>query len=942
MIRDIYLAIRSFVLFVLVLLLGIGFLLFHPSVVPTIAHYALKDTKISYSKVEGTLYSGFHLYDVAYTTLFKAKEVQIDFDLWHLWRHGLYVDALHLRHAVIDLNALPPQQQDNNSTTFTLPSIALKEMVLEQVTLRSGSESIGIDATLKESRYEQDVLNVQQLDAAIATRYADMMLKGSINDTVFSGKSSTTLSKRYFKAYLKAFEHAPLHYNLNIAHASATELRAGVVIEHLKVKEGNVSIDNAQIDLAYRYANRYLDLNGSYLLSRDDTAISVTQQLHVPFDSNITSDIALNIEHTPYLLPQKHYSARVAFSPKGQLRSEVYSDSKALYATVASDDMQRFIVHAQATELSSDFIPSLPQLLQHRDLNASIDATISIGTIIKASGSMALGDRTTTLENTFEYDGEQLLAQGVVSVHHHAAAWNGISTHNIFPINFVAHYNHAGEGMLALRSHEVYVTLFKRAQHLNGWGSYKSSRFDITGVHQAARTVLHVNNHITSLYELINSITPLHYKKFEYYDAELHAHTTVTIDEEVSVESDLKIPWYVAQRDSQTINFGHNSTMKIRLFNRYITLDEYNVSILDHRLYSTRDSKFFLDNANNLHVNGLWIYDSLKLTGLYEPQSSRITMRLYGTDFHYSGPEGDVRAAVDIDIVSDEAGNMSVEGDVKVLKGEVTYYPSKSYLMHDDDIIIIQDVREPKTSALFVNVHIISDKPLRYNAHDIDVNIVPDITLWKEPNKALILLGMAEITGGKALLNDKRYEINPSKLYFGGDTPINPYLDLNILREIDYKKIHIYVTNTMEDPVVLFSSTPSMSQNDIMSYLIFGTPANSAFEGGEELSGASAANLILGMGLKKMIGDTTGIHVDTLNILSSESGALGFEVGTQVSDRLRILLKNDSKFSAIMQYKLNRWLRLDVDVKETGQGINLIYVKDLKDPFRSDKFSEHP
>jgi autotransporter translocation and assembly factor TamB len=138
----------------------------------------------------------------------------------------------------------------------------------------------------------------------------------------------------------------------------------------------------------------------------------------------------------------------------------------------------------------------------------------------------------------------------------------------------------------------------------------------------------------------------------------------------------------------------------------------------------------------------------------------------------------------------------------------------------------------------------------------------------------------------------------------------------------------------MEDPVILFSSTPSLSQNDIMSYLIFGTPSSSAFEGGEELSGASAANLVLGIGLKKMISDTTGIKVDTLNILNSQNGGLGFEVGTQVSDRLRILLKNDVEFSAILQYKLNRWLRLDVDVKETGQGVRVIYVKDMRDPFK--------
>ncbi len=922
-------------------MLTIVVLLFHPLVLPAIAHYALHDSDIRYSKLSGTLYSGFRIDDVSYKHLFKAQEAELNFDLWHLWRHGLNVDVLRLRNAVIDLNALP-QQNEHNANTLTLPSISLKHLVLQNITLISGSETIGIEGSFKNSRYDNGIVDTEHIDATIATRYATAILQGSMEHNVFSGTSSTRLDKSYFQPYLEAFQTIPLHYNLNILYASSTRLQATATIPHLQYGEGNISIYNAAVNVDYNYSNPYIDVNGSYLLRHKETAISVAQQLRIDFDGNLTSTMAIHVDQTPYTLPERDYNATIALTSEGSLYAELHSDTQALHTTVSSSDMQTFALHAQATEVSGDFIDSLPPLLQHRDINASIDANISINTTVTAHGTVTLGDHTGMLQSTFEYDGAQLLAQGRIDADHHAAEWNGISTHNIFPISFVAHYNRADEGMLALRSHEVYVTLFKRAERLNGWGSYKSSRFDIEGVHHTTRTVLHVNNHIASLYELINSIRPLHYNKFEYYDAELDARTTVTIDDDISVESELKIPWYVAQQDSQTINFGHNSTMKVRLFNRYITLDEYNVSLLGHRVYANRDSKFFLDAAHNLHVNSLWIYDTLQLTGLYESQSGQMDMRLYGKAFHYKGPEGDLRAAVDIALLSDGAGNLSVEGSVNVLEGEVTYYPSKSYLMRDDDIIIIQDVREPQSSDLFINVHITAEHPLRYNAHDIHATIVPDITLWKEPNGALVILGMATIESGEARLSDKRYEISQSKVYFGGDIPINPYLDLNILREIDYKKIHIYVTNTMEDPVVLFSATPSMSQNDIMSYLIFGTPANSAFEGGEELSGASAANLILGMGLKKMIGDTTGIHVDTLNILSSESGALGFEVGTQVSEKLRILLKNDAKFSAVIQYKLNRWLRIDVDVKETGQGINLIYVKDLRDPFRQHSITEKP
>lgn len=920
----------SVILVVLVLLL----LLFHPLVVPFIAHYVLQDTEIRYTRLEGTLYNGFYAQNVAYKELFKAKEVRIDFDLLRMWRHGFNIDAVYVHKGTLDLNTLPKLKHDNGDV-FTVPEIHIKSIILEQVTLVSGNERIGIDAQFDESRYSDAALNIRQADANITSRYASLKLHGSVERNVFNGNSVGTIHPKYFTSYAELFHTIPLRYRIEISHASADLLQASVPIEHLQLKDGNVSIDDAHIAMVYRYSDNRVDLNMSYLLRHFDTVASVTQQLDIAFNGDVQSHIDIEILQTPYRLPEMQYDAKMTLQQGDSLVAQLNSRSKAFQATLESEDMQHFQLHATLTQFSSNVIPSLPALLQNRDLNVSLDTNITVGTTMTAVGKMHLGDKTTTFSGNFEYDGEQLLAQGIVDVHHQATQWNGIRTKDLFPINVVAHYNHAQEGMVALRSNEIYITLFKRSEYLNGWGSYKTSRFDIRGIEEAHRMKLHVNNHIPSLYEFVDSITPLHYKKFEYYDAELYAETTITIDDDVSVTSALKIPWYVAQSDSQTINFGHNSSMTLRLFNRYMTVDEYNVSILDHRIYAKRDSKFFLDANNTIHLNGLWIYDSLKLSGIYKRDTDDIDMRLQGDQFHYNGPEGDVRAAVDIAIVSDAAQRINVEGGVDILEGTVTYYPSKHYLMRDDDIIIIQDVRDPKASNLFVNVQVTAKKPLHYKAHEINLRVLPDITLWKEPNTPLVLLGMATINKGTIMLTDKRYDIYPSKLYFGGETPINPYLDLNILREIDYKKIHIYVTNTLEDPVVLFSSTPSLSQNDIMSYLIFGTPANTAFEGGDELSGASAANLILGMGLKKMIGDTTGIHVDTLNIISSQSGALGFEVGTQVSDKLRILLKNDAKFSAILQYKLNRWLRLDVDVKETGQGINLIYVKDLHDPLQS-------
>jgi hypothetical protein len=58
---------------------------------------------------------------------------------------------------------------------------------------------------------------------------------------------------------------------------------------------------------------------------------------------------------------------------------------------------------------------------------------------------------------------------------------------------------------------------------------------------------------------------------------------------------------------------------------------------------------------------------------------------------------------------------------------------------------------------------------------------------------------------------------------------------------------------------------------------------------------------------------------------------MGFEVGARLNKDLRVLYKNDTISSVLVQYTVNRWLRLDADIHELGQGINAIYIKDFSD-----------
>lgn len=252
----------------------------------------------------------------------------------------------------------------------------------------------------------------------------------------------------------------------------------------------------------------------------------------------------------------------------------------------------------------------------------------------------------------------------------------------------------------------------------------------------------------------------------------------------------------------------------------------------------------------------------------------------------------------------------------------------------DDDIIIVQDVRPPSDVKFSMNLHVIARQPIRFKTKELDLGMIPDITLWKEPTEPMQILGMMTIPSGSAISAGKKFDIKHSEIYFGGDVPLNPYLDITIGHEVDYKKLSIYVTHTLDSPIFLFSSDPVMSQNDIMSYLLFGGPSNNTGASGDKSSStvrADATNFMLGAGLKGLINGATKLQIDTMNILTTQQGGMGFEVGARLNKDLRVLYKNDTVSSVLVQYSVNRWLRLDADIHELGQGINAIYIKDFRD-----------
>lgn len=195
----------------------------------------------------------------------------------------------------------------------------------------------------------------------------------------------------------------------------------------------------------------------------------------------------------------------------------------------------------------------------------------------------------------------------------------------------------------------------------------------------------------------------------------------------------------------------------------------------------------------------------------------------------------------------------------------------------------------------------------------------------------MTILGLATINQGEVTALDRLFTFDKSEVYFYEDNS-NPMLNLNIKHQtLDYKDINIYITGKLASPVIIFSSKQSLSQDDIMSYVLFGEPSSNTSSSSTQTGNKKVylGALLLGTQLKQILNNSNTLKIDTLNILTTEEGSLGYEIGSRINKDLRIIYKNNVVSSVIVQYNINRSVRVDVDVNQESQGVSVIYTKDF-------------
>ena len=358
-----------------------------------------------------------------------------------------------------------------------------------------------------------------------------------------------------------------------------------------------------------------------------------------------------------------------------------------------------------------------------------------------------------------------------------------------------------------------------------------------------------------------------------------------------------------------------NKKIKIRRYAFKIDDNEY-----ESRFYSNRESYLTL-KSDKIEIERLWVNDKILINGSYNFFTSVGNLFLNTESFEFKNRDFDfiVDFRLNLQVSKD---NISLLGDIDMFGNSITYEVIGSDIVEDADIVIVKDNSNKKESIsnnLTLDLKIISKKPLKYISRDTNIEFFNDLRVIKKPDANIIVSGMSTITKGYYEVEDKKFILDKSHIYFAGD-PKKPLLDIKAEYKKDEYIISIFISGSTEEPIVNFSSEPYLTQQEILSLILFDGTGSS--NGG----GAEAYTLLGGTFAKGLI-KSLGIDVDHLRLGTDTNDNFSFEIGRKISKDVTVMYQHeDGKDGVKVRVEHNKNFETDIIIQPpNSSSIEFLY-----------------
>jgi translocation and assembly module TamB len=243
-------------------------------------------------------------------------------------------------------------------------------------------------------------------------------------------------------------------------------------------------------------------------------------------------------------------------------------------------------------------------------------------------------------------------------------------------------------------------------------------------------------------------------------------------------------------------------------------------------------------------------------------------------------------------------------------------------------VTVVGGEEEPASQAdpkLYSKLRISFGDRVSFDGMGLRGNLTGNLLVTDEPGRPVTGSGRLGVVDGTYKAYGQDLTIERGYALFA-DSPVdNPGLDVRAVREVEDVTVGIRVTGTLKKPQLGLFSTPAMSDNEVLTYLLTGRAPG---ESSGQSVGLSAALQAAGAGnLASEIGRQFGLEelrVETDGALDEASVV----AGTYLSPRLYVQYVNElatRETKLRLRYDLTKSLQIQTETGQT-QGVDLFYT----------------
>lgn len=350
--------------------------------------------------------------------------------------------------------------------------------------------------------------------------------------------------------------------------------------------------------------------------------------------------------------------------------------------------------------------------------------------------------------------------------------------------------------------------------------------------------------------------------------------------------------------------------MQAQLANANLSITDLGLNLTAINLKAHSSDKQKIELAGSLQSG----QGQLNLDGILDltkPNDPRVKLSVKGQSLELmKTPEIHVDGDVDLTVLASKQ-QLNLNGAVNLIEASLDFQLPENAILASEDVVLLGQEKSHKGMQTQMNLSLNLGDKTHIRAQGLDAFLVGRLQILQEPGGILKGKGQIDVKEGRFDAYNQKLNIDKGQLIFSGGSIDDPTLDMRAQKTVNNITAGVSVSGRANAPALRLYSTPSLTDQDILSVLIFDKPiGNLGSQDGLTL--LKIANSLRGGGesqvsiMTQRIQDSLGLSNLALEL---DGDAPKISAGKQLSSKFYVgygygLL--DAAQTIVLRYKISK------------------------------------